>query len=147
VDAFWICRHDGSHPLSALAMSFPPQLAGRVSTGLNVLVFIAPSPPNGHRRRHRLFPSVPPATTPARYHASFAILLVLQALCLAWYALPVFSRAILKANGRECEAELGGGDAGWRIRMRAFNEGIRFSEPRSPQQQGFEKKLRALARC
>jgi predicted MFS family arabinose efflux permease len=84
----------GVIPYPALAMSFPPQLAGRVSTGLNVLVFVAAFAAQwGIGAVIALFPvSAAGHYSPEGYHASFAILLVLQAVCLAWYGLPVFIR-------------------------------------------------------
>jgi predicted MFS family arabinose efflux permease len=71
----------------ALAMSFPPQLAGRVSTGLNVLVFIAAFAAQwGIGAVIALFPVMAADRyAPQGYQASFAILLALQAACLAWY--------------------------------------------------------------
>jgi MFS family permease len=84
----------GVIPYPALAMNFPQQLAGRLSTGLNVLVFIAAFAGQwGIGAIIALFPvTVEGHYSPRGYHASFAILLALQALCLAWYFLPVFSR-------------------------------------------------------
>jgi predicted MFS family arabinose efflux permease len=79
----------GVIPYPALAARFPAHLAGRVSTGLNVLVFVAafaaqwgigaviagfPVAADGHY-------------APEGYRASFSILLALQAVCLAWYVL------------------------------------------------------------
>jgi predicted MFS family arabinose efflux permease len=83
----------GVIPYPALAMSFPPRLAGRVSTGLNVLVFVAAFAAQwGIGGVIALFPVTASGNYSAQgYHASFAILLGLQALCLAWYLLPVFS--------------------------------------------------------
>jgi len=71
----------------ALAMSFPSQLAGRVSTGLNVLVFVAAFIAQwGIGAVISLFPVTPSGNyAPQGYHASFTILLALQAVCLAWY--------------------------------------------------------------
>lgn len=79
----------GVIPYPALAMSFPPQLAGRVSTGLNVLVFAAAFAAQwGIGAVIALFPATAGERyAPQGYHASFAILLVLQAACLAWYFL------------------------------------------------------------
>jgi predicted MFS family arabinose efflux permease len=84
----------GVIPYPALAMSFPPQLAGRVSTGLNVIVFLAAFAAQwGIGAVIALFP-VPAADrySPQGYQASFGILLVLQAACLAWYCLAADSR-------------------------------------------------------
>jgi predicted MFS family arabinose efflux permease len=71
----------------ALAMSFPPQLAGRVSTGLNVLVFLAAFAAQwGIGAVIAQFPvAAADRYSPQGYQTSFAILLVLQAACLAWY--------------------------------------------------------------
>jgi hypothetical protein len=78
----------------ALAMSFPSQLAGRVSTGLNVLVFVAAFAAQwGIGAIIALFPVTPSGNySPQGYHASFTILLALQAVCLAWYFLPILLR-------------------------------------------------------
>jgi predicted MFS family arabinose efflux permease len=82
----------GVIPYPALAMSFQPQLAGRVSTGLNVLVFVAAFAAQwGIGAVIALFPVTTSGNySPQGYHASFAILLSLQALGLAWYLLPAF---------------------------------------------------------
>jgi predicted MFS family arabinose efflux permease len=79
----------GVIPYPALAMSFPPQLAGRVSTGLNVLVFVVAFAAQwGIGAVIALFPvTAVDRYAPQGYHASFAILLALQAACLAWYGL------------------------------------------------------------
>jgi predicted MFS family arabinose efflux permease len=84
----------GVIPYPALAMSFPAQLAGRVSTGLNVLVFVAAFAAQwGIGAVIALFPvSAAGNYSPHGYHASFAVLLVLQALCLAWYHIAFFLR-------------------------------------------------------
>lgn len=78
----------------ALAMNFPAQLAGRLSTGLNLLVFVAAFAVQwGIGAVIDLFPvSASGNYSPQGYHASFAILLALQAVCLAWYALPAILR-------------------------------------------------------
>jgi len=80
----------GAIPYPALAMSFPAQLAGRVSTGLNVLVFVAAFAAQwGIGAVIALFSvTTSGGYSPHGYHASFAILLALQAVCLAWYFLP-----------------------------------------------------------
>jgi predicted MFS family arabinose efflux permease len=82
----------GSLPYPALAMSFPPQLAGRVSTCLNVLVFVAAFAAQwGIGGVIALYPATAAGNySPDGYQASFAVLLVLQAVCLLWYVLPVF---------------------------------------------------------
>jgi hypothetical protein len=73
----------------ALAMRFPPQLAGRVSTGLNVIVFIAAFAAQwGIGAVIALYPVAAAGRyAPQGYQASFAILLAVQAVCLAWYGL------------------------------------------------------------
>jgi predicted MFS family arabinose efflux permease len=73
----------------ALAMRFPPQLAGRVSTGLNVIVFIAAFAAQwGIGAVIALYPVAAAGRyAPQGYQASFAILLAVQAACLAWYGL------------------------------------------------------------
>jgi predicted MFS family arabinose efflux permease len=78
----------------ALTMNFPAQLAGRVSTGLNVLVFVAAFAVQwGIGALIALFPVTASGNySPQGYHASFAILLGLQAACLAWYLLPILLR-------------------------------------------------------
>jgi predicted MFS family arabinose efflux permease len=77
----------GVIPYPALAMSFPPQLAGRVSTGLNLLVFIAAFAAQwGIGAVIALFPvAAADRYSPQGYQASLAILLALQAVCLGWY--------------------------------------------------------------
>jgi predicted MFS family arabinose efflux permease len=78
----------------ALAMSFPPQLAGRVSTGLNVIVFLATFAAQwGIGVVIAWFPlTTADRYAPQGYQASFAILWVLQAACLAWYGLAAYTR-------------------------------------------------------
>jgi predicted MFS family arabinose efflux permease len=73
----------------ALAMNFPPQLAGRVSTGLNVLVFFAAfSAQWGIGAVIALFPVTAAGNyAPQGYQTSLAVLLGIQALCLVWYLL------------------------------------------------------------
>jgi predicted MFS family arabinose efflux permease len=79
----------GVIPYPALAMSFAPHLAGRVSTGLNVLVFIGAFAAQwGIGAVIAGFPATAADRyAPDGYQASFAILLALQAACLAWYGL------------------------------------------------------------
>jgi predicted MFS family arabinose efflux permease len=79
----------GVIPYPALAMSFPRQLAGRVSTGLNVIVFAAAFAVQwGIGAVIARFPVTAAGHyAPQGYQASFAILLALQAACLAWYCL------------------------------------------------------------
>ncbi|HSO61652.1 MAG TPA: MFS transporter, partial [Desulfobacterales bacterium] len=79
----------GVIPYPALAMSFPSQLAGRVSTGLNVLVFVGAFAAQwGIGAVIALFPVTATGNySPQGYRASLAILLGMQALCLVWYCL------------------------------------------------------------
>jgi len=79
----------GVIPYPALAMSFPSQLAGRVSTGLNVLVFIAAFAAQwGIGAVIALFPLTAAGNYAVQgYQASIATLLCMQALCLVWYVL------------------------------------------------------------
>jgi predicted MFS family arabinose efflux permease len=88
----------------ALAMSFAPQLAGRVSTGLNVIVFLASFAAQwGIGAVIAWFPgTTADRYAPQGYQASFLLLLVLQAACLAWYGLaaPARPRPAEPAHGR-----------------------------------------------
>jgi predicted MFS family arabinose efflux permease len=92
----------GVIPYPALAMSFPPQLAGRVSTGLNVIVFVVAFAGQwGIGAVIALFPvTAADRYSPQGYHASFAILLILQAACLAWY----FASYLLKGTAEPMDA-------------------------------------------
>lgn len=84
----------GVIPYPALAMRFPPQLAGRVSTGLNVIVFLGAFAAQwGIGAVIAWFPPTSAGRyAPQGYQTSFAILLALQAACLAWYCLGADSR-------------------------------------------------------
>jgi len=84
----------GVIPYPALAMSFPPQLAGRVSTGLNVIVFVGSFAAQwGIGAVIAWFPATVADRYAAQgYQTSFAILLALQAACLAWYCLGTDAR-------------------------------------------------------
>ena len=77
----------GVIPYPALAACFPAHLAGRVSTGLNVLVFVAAFAAQwGVGAVIALFPvSADGRYSPEGYQASFVVLLALQAAGLAWY--------------------------------------------------------------
>ena len=91
--AFWMAfgffGTTGIIPYAALSQNFPPQLAGRVNTGLNLLVFalafvaqwalgividIFPQGPDG-------------AYAPEAYRAAFGLMVGLMVPCFAWYAL------------------------------------------------------------
>lgn len=78
----------GVIPYPALAAGFPAHLAGRVSTGLNVLVFVAAFA--GQWGIGAIIARFPVAAdgryAPEGYQASFSILLALQLVCLVWYA-------------------------------------------------------------
>jgi hypothetical protein len=78
----------------ALAMKFPSQLAGRVSTGLNLLVFVAAFAAQwGIGAVIALFTVTTSGSySPQGYHASFGLLLALQALGLLWYWLSALFR-------------------------------------------------------
>lgn len=80
----------GVIPYPALAQAFPPELAGRVSTGLNLLVFVAAFAAQwGVGAVIGLYPAPAGAGGYAveGYRASFAMLLAAQGVCLAWYAI------------------------------------------------------------
>lgn len=78
----------GVIPYPALAACFPGHLAGRVSTGLNVLVFVAAFAAQwGVGAVISLYPVSADGHYAAEgYRASFLLLLALQALCMVWYA-------------------------------------------------------------
>jgi MFS family permease len=77
----------GVIPYPALAACFPAQLAGRVSTGINVLVFVAAFLAQwGIGAVIALFPVTADGRySPEGYQAGFVALLALQAACLLWY--------------------------------------------------------------
>jgi predicted MFS family arabinose efflux permease len=77
----------GVIPYPALAACFPAHLAGRVSTGLNVLVFVAAFLAQwGIGAVIALFPVTADGRySPEGYQAGFVALLALQAACLLWY--------------------------------------------------------------
>jgi hypothetical protein len=95
----------GVIPYPALAMRFAPQLAGRVSTGLNLVVFVAAFAAQwGIGAVIARFPvTAADRYAPQGYQASFALLLALQALCLAWYCLAAYPR-----KGRSSSMDRGG---------------------------------------
>lgn len=92
----------GVIPYPALAMQFAPALAGRVSTGLNVLVFVATFAAQwGIGAVIALFPpDVPGRYAPAGYRASLLLLLFFQGLGLLWYAVSPAGRADKKREKR-----------------------------------------------
>jgi predicted MFS family arabinose efflux permease len=84
----------GVIPYPALAMRFAPQLAGRVSTGLNLVVFVAAFAAQwGIGAVIARFPVIAADRyAPQGYQTSFALLLALQALCLVWYCFAAYPR-------------------------------------------------------
>jgi sugar phosphate permease len=78
----------GVVPYPALTQSFPPELAGRVNTSLNLLVFVAAFAAQwGVGAIIALWPvSAAGSFHPQGYTAAFAAMLGLQAAGLAWYA-------------------------------------------------------------
>jgi MFS family permease len=87
--AFGFIGTTGVIPYPALTMSFPPQLAGRVNTGLNLLVFVAAFAAQwGIGVVIDLFPvSSAGNYAPQGYRLSFGVMLGLQGICLLWYFL------------------------------------------------------------
>ena len=72
---------------TALTLSFPARLSGRVTTGINLLVFVG-----GFTLQwamgvviNRWDPAVPGQYDPAAYQAAFLMVLTLQVLGLAWF--------------------------------------------------------------
>lgn len=88
--AFWLAINFGS-PASALAYAilprrFPPDLAGRVTTALNFLVFVAAFATQwGLGAIISLWPAVDSHYPLAAYRAAFGTCLVLQLAALAWF--------------------------------------------------------------
>lgn len=77
----------GVIPYPALAARFPNHLAGRVSTGLNLILFvIAFAAQWGIGAVIALYPVAADGRyAPDGYRASFSLLLALQTLCFIWY--------------------------------------------------------------
>jgi hypothetical protein len=70
-----------------LSQRFPAELAGRVNTGLNLLVFIAAFCAQwGVGAVINLWPNTLTGYAPAGYRAGFGLLLVLQVLAALWFA-------------------------------------------------------------
>jgi hypothetical protein len=70
-----------------LSQRFPPQLAGRVNTGLNLLVFVAAfSAQWGVGAVINLWPNTLIGYAPDGYRAGFGLLLALQVLAVLWFA-------------------------------------------------------------
>jgi MFS family permease len=85
--AFGFIGTAGVIPYPALTMSFPAHLAGRVNTGLNLLVFVAAFAAQwGIGGIIDLFPVTAGGTYALQgYQLSFGIMLGLQVVCLLWY--------------------------------------------------------------
>jgi sugar phosphate permease len=97
VTALWVAfgffGTSGIVPYAALSQQFPPYLAGRVNSGMNLMVFVAAfvaqwgigavigAWPSGDGEGY----------APDGYRAAFAVMLTLQLLALAWFVL--FRRA------------------------------------------------------
>ncbi len=78
----------GVVPYPALTQSFAPELAGRVNTSLNLLVFVAAFASQwGIGAVIALWPvTADGAYHPHGYASGFALMIGIQAVCLAWYA-------------------------------------------------------------
>jgi hypothetical protein len=74
---------------AALSQSFPSHLAGRVNTGINMLVFFfAFTTQAGMGAIISLFPQTAPgSSSPAGYSAAFATIIAVQIAGLIWYAI------------------------------------------------------------
>ena len=96
--AFGFFGTSGILPYAALSQRFPPRLAGRLNTGLNVMVFlIAFAAQWGIGAIISLWPEgADGGYAPAGYQAAFAVMLSLQVLALAWFC--VFRRETLPAG-------------------------------------------------
>lgn len=86
--AFGFFGTSGILPYAALSQRFPTRLAGRLNTGLNVLVFFAAFASQwGIGTIVNLWPtSEDGAYAPVGYQTAFALMLGLQVLALAWFA-------------------------------------------------------------
>ena len=87
--AFGFFGTSGILPYAALSQRFPKRLAGRLNTGLNVLVFFAAFASQwGIGTIVNLWPSAEDgAYAPIGYQTAFALMLSLQALTLGWFAI------------------------------------------------------------
>lgn len=87
--AFGFLGTSGTVMYAALSQSFPPHLAGRVNTALNLLVFVAAFAAQwGMGQVIALWPQGPQGTPPAAFQAAFGMMLGLQGLTLLWLARP-----------------------------------------------------------
>lgn len=87
--AFGFFGTSGIIPYAALSQRFPPYLAGRVNTGLNVLVFVGAFAAQwGIGAIINQFPTTAVGNyDPAGYRTAFGIMLGLQLMALAWFVL------------------------------------------------------------
>lgn len=87
--AFGFFGTAGILPYAALSQRFPAHLAGRLNTGLNVMVFVlAFAGQWGIGAVIDLYPAAPGGGyAPAGYATAFAVMLALQLLALAWFLL------------------------------------------------------------
>jgi predicted MFS family arabinose efflux permease len=87
--AFGFFGTSGIVPYAALSQSFPPHLSGRVTTGVNLLVFVAAFA--GQWAIGAIIGLWPVGTDGGYalpgYQAGFAVLLGGQVLCLVWFAI------------------------------------------------------------
>jgi len=85
--AFGFFGTTGIVPYAALSQRFPAHLAGRVNTGLNVLVFVGAFAMQwGIGAIIELWPTTPEGGyAPAAYQTAFGIILSLQLVALGWY--------------------------------------------------------------
>lgn len=91
--AFGFFGTSGILPYAALSQQFPPALAGRLNTTLNVLVFVTAFAAQwGMGAIIAHWPGIGPdpvvaSDTTAGYRAAFGLMLALQVLTLGWFAL------------------------------------------------------------
>jgi MFS family permease len=86
--AFGFLGTSGTLMYAALSQQFPPNLAGRVNTALNLLVFVAAFAAQwGMGQVIDLWPKGGLGYPPEAYRAAFGMMLALQGLALVWLAL------------------------------------------------------------
>lgn len=88
--AFGFFGTSGTITYAVLSQSFPPHLAGRVNTALNLLVFVAAFAAQwGMGAIIDLWPRQADGGYPlAAYQAAFGMMLALQAAAFVWFAVP-----------------------------------------------------------
>ncbi len=87
--AFGFLGTSGTLCYAVLSQSFPPHLAGRVNTALNLLVFVAAFGTQwGIGAIIDLWPRQESGYPGEAYQTAFGTMLALQAAALAWFALP-----------------------------------------------------------